>query len=119
MIGIANKIKYILVFEYIFEIFHNFYQIDVCEAKLSGRILCDTKYSRKYLGMKSQEDDKSNKTRHFCRYIPKMNSETKDGTLKIIGGNYFKLTPDLLGGKVDCVWDRGSLVAIDTEDRIK
>ena len=45
--------------------------------------------------------------------------ETKDGTLKIIGGNYFKLTPDLLGGKVDCVWDRGSLVAIDMEDRIK
>ena len=44
---------------------------------------------------------------------------TKDGTLKIIGGNYFKLTPDLLGGKVDCVWDRGSLVAIDMEDRIK
>ena len=80
-IYITKKIKYILVLEYVFEIFHNFYQIDVCEAKLSGRILCDTKYSRKDLGMKSQEDDKSNKTRHFCRYIPKMNSEKKDGTL--------------------------------------
>ena len=45
--------------------------------------------------------------------------ETKDGTLKIIGGDYFQLKPDLLGGKVDCVWDRGSLVAIDKEDRIR
>ena len=44
---------------------------------------------------------------------------TKDGKLKIIGGDYFKLTPDLLGGKVDCVWDRGSLVAIDLGDREK
>jgi len=44
---------------------------------------------------------------------------TKDGKLKIIGGDYFKLTPNLLGGKVDCVWDRGSLVAIDLGDREK
>ena len=69
--------------KYVFEIFFNFYQIDVCEAKLSGRILCDTKYSRKDLGMKSQKDDKSNKTRHFCRYIPKMNSKEKDEALVI------------------------------------
>ena len=44
---------------------------------------------------------------------------TKDGNLKIIGGDYFKLTPEILGGKVDCVWDRGSIVAIDVEDRKK
>merc|ERR1719367_1434380 len=42
---------------------------------------------------------------------------TKDGNLKIIGGDYFKLTPEILGGKVDCVWDRGSLVAIDVAKR--
>ena len=44
---------------------------------------------------------------------------TKDGKLKIIGGDYFKLTPDLIGGKVDCVWDQGSIVAIDKGDREK
>jgi len=44
---------------------------------------------------------------------------TKDGNLTIIGGDYFKLKPEILGGKVDCVWDRGSIVAIDVEDRKK
>ena len=44
---------------------------------------------------------------------------TKDGRLKIIGGDYFKLTPDLIGGKVDCVWDRASISAIDKGDREK
>ena len=53
-IWISIQTKYILVLEYIFKISYNFYQIDVCEAKLSGRILCDTKYSRKDLEMKSQ-----------------------------------------------------------------
>ena len=40
-----------------------------------------------------------------------------DGQLSMIQGDYFKLTPELLGGKVDCVWDRGSLVAIDVAKR--
>ena len=27
------------------------------------------------------------------------------------------MTPEVLGGKVDCIWDRGSLVAIDVAKR--
>ena len=41
----------------------------------------------------------------------------KSGKLKIVCGDYFKLTPEVLGGKFDCVWDRGSLVAIPRERR--
>jgi len=44
---------------------------------------------------------------------------SKDGKLNIVKGDYFKLTPELLGGKIDCVWDRGSLVAIDVAMRPK
>ena len=44
---------------------------------------------------------------------------SKDGKLNIVKGDYFNLTPELLGGKIDCVWDRGSLVAIDVAMRPK
>ena len=37
--------------------------------------------------MKFQKDDKSNKTRHFCRYIPKLNSDDKDESLVNDKGN--------------------------------
>ena len=37
--------------------------------------------------------------------------------VSIIHGDYFKMTPEVLGGKVDCIWDRGSLVAIDVAKR--
>ena len=47
------------------------------------------------------------------------NFASKDGKLHIVKGDYFKLTPEVLGGKMDCVWDRGSLVAIDVAMRPK
>ena len=43
--------------------------------------------------------------------------EAKNMNVKIACGDYFKLTPDILGGKMDCVWDRGSLVAINKSQR--
>jgi hypothetical protein len=42
-----------------------------------------------------------------------------DGKIKIFCGDYFKLTPEIVGGKFDCVWDRGSLVALPVEMRTK
>lgn len=41
----------------------------------------------------------------------------KDGKLTIICGDFFKLKPQDLGGQVDCIWDRGSLVAIPVDRR--
>ena len=43
--------------------------------------------------------------------------ESLDGTLRIVCGDYFKLTSNLLPGKFHCIWDRGSLVAIPKEKR--
>ena len=43
--------------------------------------------------------------------------ETLDGTLRIVCGDYFKLTTNFMGGKFHCIWDRGSLVAIPKEKR--
>ena len=40
-----------------------------------------------------------------------------DGQVSLIQGDYFKMTPEMLEGKVDCVWDRGSFVAIDVAKR--
>ncbi len=45
--------------------------------------------------------------------------QTLDGRLKIVCGDYFGLTSEILGGSVDCVWDRGSFVAIDVTQREK
>ncbi len=41
--------------------------------------------------------------------------------LRLFCGDHFDLTPELLGerSKIDCVWDRGSLVAITPEEREK
>jgi hypothetical protein len=46
-------------------------------------------------------------------------SQNTDGRLKIVCGDFFALTPEVLGGTVDCVWDRGSFVAIDVVQREK
>lgn len=46
-----------------------------------------------------------------------VNFANQDGSLKLICGDYFALSPEKLGGKFDCVWDRGSLVAIPLEKR--
>ncbi len=35
----------------------------------------------------------------------------------MICGNHFELTKELVGEHVDCVWDRGAMVAIDPKDR--
>ncbi len=43
--------------------------------------------------------------------------QSKDARLKVICGNHFKLTKELLGEQVDCVWDRGAMEAIDLTDR--
>ena len=43
--------------------------------------------------------------------------DSDNGQVSIIHGDFFKMAPEILGGKVDCVWDRGSLVAIDLEKR--
>ena len=43
--------------------------------------------------------------------------DAKTMNIKIVCGDYFKLTPDIVGGKMDCIFDRGSLVAIDKEQR--
>ena len=37
----------------------------------------------------------------------------KSVPIRIVCGDYFKLTPEVLGDKMDCVFDRGSIVAID------
>ena len=43
--------------------------------------------------------------------------DSNDKQISMIHGDYFKMTPEVLGGKVDCIWDRGSLVAIDVAKR--
>jgi thiopurine S-methyltransferase len=43
--------------------------------------------------------------------------ESEDGRLKILLTNFFKLDHATLNGSIDCVWDRGSVVAILPEDR--
>ena len=37
----------------------------------------------------------------------------------IFCGDFFSLTPDMLEGPVNCVFDRGSLVAVEAEDRAR
>lgn len=44
--------------------------------------------------------------------------QTLDKRLRIYCADFFKLSSDIIG-QVDCVWDRGSLVAINKEDREK
>ena len=61
----------------------------------------------------SLEFTKSELTGDFSKFA------SNDGKLQIVKGDFFKATPELLGGKVDCVWDRGSLVAIDVAMRPK
>jgi len=39
------------------------------------------------------------------------------GKIKLVCGDFFKITPNDLDGKFDCAWDRGSLVAIPVEKR--
>ena len=53
-------------------------QIDVCEAKFSGRVSCSAKYSRTDLGMKLKRHKTTNKFRHFCRYSPKEINSVND-----------------------------------------
>ena len=53
----------------------------VCEAKISGSVSCDSKYTRADLGMKIQKHEITNKTRYYCRYIPKSSNEGKDESL--------------------------------------
>ncbi|TRY67109.1 hypothetical protein TCAL_07645 [Tigriopus californicus] len=43
--------------------------------------------------------------------------KSKDGRLQMFCGDFFKMDPDLIGGTVDYVWDRGSLVAISPSKR--
>merc|ERR1712062_851037 len=43
--------------------------------------------------------------------------DSDNGQISIIHGDYFNMTPEVLGGQVDCIWDRGSLVAIDVDKR--
>ena len=43
--------------------------------------------------------------------------DSNDKQISMIHGDYFKMTPEVLGGQVDCIWDRGSLVAIDVAKR--
>lgn len=42
---------------------------------------------------------------------------SKNGKIKLFQGNLFDFTEDLVGGKLDHSWDRGSLVAIDKDTR--
>jgi len=42
---------------------------------------------------------------------------SKDQRLRIFICDLFKVTPELIGGPVDCVFDRGSYVAIEKNDR--
>ena len=41
------------------------------------------------------------------------------GKLRLVSGDFYNLTPDDLGGKFDCVWDRGFLCNTPIEKRIK
>ena len=43
--------------------------------------------------------------------------QTVDQKIQIFIGDFFDMTPEILGKKADCVFDRGSLVAIDKELR--
>lgn len=45
--------------------------------------------------------------------------KSKDGRLQMFCGDFFKMKPDMIGGTVDYVWDRGSLVAISPDKREK
>lgn len=45
--------------------------------------------------------------------------QSKDGRLQMFCGDFFKMKPDMIGGTVDYVWDRGSLVAISPDKREK
>ena len=45
--------------------------------------------------------------------------ESEDHCLKVFIGDFFKLTPEILGGKVDCIWDQRSLVEINKSFRNK
>ena len=55
-------------------------QIDVCEAKFSGRVSCSAKYSRSDLGMRLKKHEISKKYRHYCRYSPKPMDEINSKT---------------------------------------
>lgn len=44
---------------------------------------------------------------------------SEDNRIKIVVCDLFKITPEVIGGVVDCVFDRGSYVAIEKEDRKK
>lgn len=43
--------------------------------------------------------------------------ESEDGRLKILNTDFFSLDHPLINGSIDCVWDRGSLVAINPVNR--
>jgi thiopurine S-methyltransferase len=45
--------------------------------------------------------------------------ETLDERLKIVCGDFYGLTVNILGGSIDCVWDRRSFVATDVSQREK
>jgi hypothetical protein len=47
------------------------------------------------------------------------NFQSTDGRLVVLCCNLFSLSPADLGGQVDYVFDRGSLVAISPSDRLR